>query len=106
MPFSDLLWRGGALGGPVADGIGDQRAGSFGAQPGGFGGQGGDALVGAGDVRACRAAAVWVRVTGVLPGWPARVAEGLGRVVVAGRSRVSCEVNGQSSGPDGPAPLS
>jgi hypothetical protein len=42
---------------------------SAGAQPGDFGGQGGDVLVSPGDVCACRVASVQVRVTGVLPGW-------------------------------------
>jgi hypothetical protein len=87
MPIGDLLQPSGALGEPLADGLGCQRAGGFGAQPGGLGGQGGDVLVSAGDVRACRVAPVQVRVTGVLPGWPAGVAQRLGRIVAAGQER-------------------
>src|SRR5579859_6188756 len=56
--FRDLFQRGGALGKPLADRLGGQRAGGFGAQPGGFGGQGLDVLVGAGDVGACGVAPV------------------------------------------------
>jgi hypothetical protein len=54
VPFSDLLQRSGTLGEPLADGLGCQRAGGFGAQPGDFGGQGGDVLAGAGCLGSAR----------------------------------------------------
>jgi hypothetical protein len=73
VPFGDLLQHGGTASEALADRAGEERAGRLGAQPGDFGGQRGDVLVGAGDVRArgiapvqgrvaCRGAsrAVWV----------------------------------------------
>src|SRR6266536_1443679 len=81
----DLLQGVSALGAPVSQRSGDERAGDLGAQPGGVGTEICDVGVGAGHVGAGRVAPVQAGVARRWPSGAAGVAQGLGRVVVAGQ---------------------